>query len=53
MFDEEATQTTRCIGGRQDLQRAARGGGTMKVVVVDDERDVQALFEQRFRREIR
>ena len=25
----------------------------MKVVVVDDERDVQALFEQRFRREIR
>jgi CheY-like chemotaxis protein len=25
----------------------------MKIVVVDDERDVQALFEQRFRREIR
>jgi CheY-like chemotaxis protein len=28
-------------------------GGVMKIVVVDDERDVQALFEQRFRREIR
>jgi CheY-like chemotaxis protein len=25
----------------------------MKIVVVDDERDVQTLFEQRFRREIR
>jgi CheY-like chemotaxis protein len=25
----------------------------MKVLVVDDERDVQALFEQRFRKEIR
>jgi CheY-like chemotaxis protein len=25
----------------------------MKVLVVDDEKDVQALFEQRFRREIR
>lgn len=25
----------------------------MKVLVVDDERDVQALFEQRFRREIK
>ncbi|HEY2720635.1 MAG TPA: response regulator [Chitinophagaceae bacterium] len=25
----------------------------MKVLVVDDERDVQVLFEQRFRREIR
>jgi CheY-like chemotaxis protein len=25
----------------------------MKIVVVDDERDVQALFEQRFRRETR
>ena len=25
----------------------------MKVLVVDDERDIQALFEQRFRKEIR
>lgn len=25
----------------------------MKILVVDDEKDVQALFEQRFRREIR
>ena len=25
----------------------------MKIVVVDDEHDVQALFEQRFRREVR
>ena len=25
----------------------------MKVLVVDDERDVQVLFEQRFRKEIR
>jgi DNA-binding response OmpR family regulator len=25
----------------------------MKILVVDDERDIQALFEQRFRREIR
>ena len=25
----------------------------MKILVVDDERDVQALFEQRFRKEIR
>jgi CheY-like chemotaxis protein len=25
----------------------------MKILVVDDERDVQALFQQRFRREIR
>jgi CheY-like chemotaxis protein len=28
-------------------------GGSMKIVVVDDEHDVQALFEQRFRREVR
>ena len=28
-------------------------GGPMKIVVVDDEHDVQALFEQRFRREVR
>ena len=25
----------------------------MNIVIVDDERDVQALFEQRFRREVR
>jgi hypothetical protein len=25
----------------------------MKILVVDDEKDVQVLFEQRFRREIR
>ena len=25
----------------------------MKILVVDDERDIQTLFEQRFRREIR
>jgi CheY-like chemotaxis protein len=26
---------------------------TMKIVIVDDEHDVQALFEQRFRKEVR
>ena len=25
----------------------------MKILVVDDERDIQTLFEQRFRKEIR
>ena len=56
-FTEFVVRLPRATSGAaphaQDSGHVTSEGGVMKIVVVDDERDVQALFEQRFRREVR